>query len=679
MLSFIVTRFAALEFGFLPRLYLLIAALALLLVLLGGGSLGAIADLQGNTERLSQTAARLQAGQNFFSALQGLTQNLADALAAERAADLETFAAEHRRRAEQAAALLDGLRGQDSATDEAALAQLVQLLPQLDAQSRALLQAQRAVLERVDKTAVALRDLQLQLSRFKQDLLRVQFATKDDYVAYSVKQFILPLEQVEALLFDALGTASPQRLQQAEAKVRERLPNLRDKLGKVLADLEPHQDSRTDYAHTYLGEFAEIERNILLDGQGTLAQYAAWLADKQGNRERRRLLQGLQEQLREQLGLLIAAAERDGQAQLGQARATYRRGFDRLLWLAALSLGIAASMGLWLSRTMRQALGAVSGALTRLAEGDLRGQCEYRRRDEFGRVAADLNRVAGNLRDALAQLGRAADEQDALARGNVGSCAEARQGLDQQRSSIGVLATSMGQMESSFAEVARHAEQTAQRVDSVEACVSAGGEIMAGTIRSTQELAQQLQGSVREIALVEAFGEQIGQILAVIRGIAEQTNLLALNAAIEAARAGAQGRGFAVVADEVRNLALRTASSTGEIQLRIERLSQGIQAAVQAVELSRQRMQANLSQVGQADGVMQQIREQVGPIASMSRQISQATAQQRLAAEEVARSVQEIHGVAERNTQRLVGITETSMRQAAMVAEHQALCGRYLT
>jgi methyl-accepting chemotaxis protein len=237
----------------------------------------------------------------------------------------------------------------------------------------------------------------------------------------------------------------------------------------------------------------------------------------------------------------------------------------------------------------------------------------------------------------------------------------------------------MGQMESSFAEVARHAEQTAQRVDSVEACVSAGGEIMAGTIRSTQELAQQLQGSVREIAQVEAFGEQIGQILAVIRGIAEQTNLLALNAAIEAARAGAQGRGFAVVADEVRNLALRTASSTGEIQLRIERLSQGIQAAVQAVELSRQRMQANLSQVGQADGVMQQIREQVGPIASMSRQISQATAQQRLAAEEVARSVQEIHGVAERNTQRLVGITETSMRQAAMVAEHQALCGRYLT
>ena len=673
------TWFAVLHLGFLPRLYLLIAALALLLVLLGGSSLGAITALQGNTERIAQTASRLQASQNFFSVLQGMTQNLADALAAEQAASLAAFSTEHRRRAAQATTLLEDWPQQSGAADGAALQALTHLLPQLDEQGRALLQAQRAVLDRVDNIAVALRDLQLQLSRFKQDLLRVQSTTKDDYVAYSVKQFIIPLEQVEALIFDAVGTASPQRLQQAEATVRERLPHLRKKLSNVLDDLKPHQDSRTDYAHTYLGEFAEIERNILLDDQGTLARYAGWLADKQRNREHRRQLQGLQEQLREQVGQLIQAAERDGQVQLDQARATYRSGFDRLLWLAALSLGIALSMGVWLSRTMREALGAVSGALNRLAEGDLRGQCDYRRTDEFGRVAADVNRVAGNLRDALARLGHAANEQDAIARSNAGACTEARQGLEQQRSSIGALATSLTQLESSFAEVARHAEDTAERVGSVEDRVSDGSRIMTGTIGSTRELAEQLQGSVREIARVEAFGEQIGQILAVIRGIAEQTNLLALNAAIEAARAGEQGRGFAVVADEVRNLALRTASSTGEIQSRIECLAQGIQVAVQSVELSRQRMQANLTQVSQADGVMQQIREQVGHIAGMSRQISQATAQQQQAAEEVTRSMHAIHAVAEGNMQRLVGISETSVRQAAMVGEQQELCSRYLT
>ena len=183
---------------------------------------------------------------------------------------------------------------------------------------------------------------------------------------------------------------------------------------------------------------------------------------------------------------------------------------------------------------------------------------------------------------------------------------------------------------------------------------------MAGTIRSTQALAQQLQGSVAEIAEVEAGGQRIGQILAVIRSIAEQTNLLALNAAIEAARAGEQGRGFAVVADEVRSLSLRTASSTGEIQSHIDGLLQGIQAAVQSLELSRQHMQANLAQVGEADQAMQRIHEQVGAIAGMSRQISQATAQQRLAAEDVTRSMHDIHAVAEDNMQRIVCLLYTS-------------------
>lgn len=101
MLSPLVNRLTAFKVGFLPRLYLLIAALALLLVLLGGSSLSAIGELQGSGERIAHSAARLQASQSFFSALQGLTQNLSDALGAERAEELEAFATAHGQHAER--------------------------------------------------------------------------------------------------------------------------------------------------------------------------------------------------------------------------------------------------------------------------------------------------------------------------------------------------------------------------------------------------------------------------------------------------------------------------------------------------------------------------------------------------------------------------------------------------
>lgn len=673
-----IKPFLGFRFGFLPRLYSLIAALVTLLMLVGGTSLVAITNLQGNSEQISASSARLLANESFFSALQSMTQNLSDALAEDQPEALTGFADRHRVLQERAAGLLEEVIRLTPKQDES-VSRLQQLVPELDVRSLALMEEHRGLLDRVQRNAVALRDLQLRFSRMKQDLLQAQFVTGDSLVAYSIKQFIIPLEQLEASLFDAIGVASTQRLDEASALASKRLPILHEKLEDVLADLKPHEDSRTDYAHTFIPQFEEILRHISLAGDGALAGYYRWLADKQDNRTQRRALADLQNSARDHIGQLIRSAEDASSAQLEEARDTYASSFDRLLILAALSVLIALSIGISLSRTMRLALRSVSATLHRLAQGDLRGRCEYDRQDEFGLVSEHLNQVAADMRDALAQLGCNADEQDLIARGNAESCVQARIGLERQRSSIGALVASMTELETSFGEVARHAGESARRVGSVERFARQGSRIMADTIGSTEALSRQLEDSVVEIANVEVLSEQIGHILDVIRGIAEQTNLLALNAAIEAARAGEQGRGFAVVADEVRGLAQRTAQSTGEIQQRIERLGQGIAAAVQSVERSKGQMQANFAQVTQADEVMQQIRGEVEQIAQMSRQISEATDQQRQAAEEVARSMHQIDMAAEQNMGSVASIAESSERQADMSAEQQALCSRYLT
>ena len=671
-------RFSLFRLGFLPRLYLLIAALVALLMLVAGTSLVAIGRLQDNAGQISTTASRLLVSESFFSTLQSLTQNLSDALAEDRPEQLDAFVEHHRelhQRAVEKLAELDRLTPGHTEAKQ----RLSELLPELDRRSLALIDAHRGLLQRVGHNAVALRDLQLQFSRLKQDLLQAQFVTHDDLAAYSIKQFIIPFEQVEATMFDAIGSASTGKLDEAAAKVAERLPDLRKKLENVLLDLAPHQDSRTDYGHSFRPPFEAIERQLDVAGQGAVGQYYGWLRDKQANREQKDQLSGLQRQARDDIGTLIASAQQASDEQLARAQDTYRLGVIRLLWMAGLSIGVALSLGLWLSRTMRVALGAVTGTLQHLAAGDLRDQCGYRKADEFGRVSEHVNRVAANMRDALAQLGRNADEQDEIARRNADACNQARAGLEQQRSSIGALVASLTELETSFGEVAHHAGETAERVGSVETLARQGSELMSDTRESTATLARQLEASVDEIANVEVLSEQIGEILVVIRGIADQTNLLALNAAIEAARAGEQGRGFAVVADEVRGLAQRTAKSTGEIQQRIERLAQGIASAVQSVEKSRAQMQANLDQVGMADQLMQDIRRQVEHIATMSREIDSATGQQRLAAEEVSRGMHAIDSAAEQNMGSVVAISESSDRQARMSAEQQALCARYYT
>ena len=79
-------RFSLVRLGFLPRLYLLIAALVVLLMLVTGSSLVAIGRLQDNAGQISTTASRLLVSESFFSTLQSLTQNLSDALAEDRPA-----------------------------------------------------------------------------------------------------------------------------------------------------------------------------------------------------------------------------------------------------------------------------------------------------------------------------------------------------------------------------------------------------------------------------------------------------------------------------------------------------------------------------------------------------------------------------------------------------------------
>ncbi|MNP20583.1 Methyl-accepting chemotaxis protein McpS [compost metagenome] len=166
-------------------------------------------------------------------------------------------------------------------------------------------------------------------------------------------------------------------------------------------------------------------------------------------------------------------------------------------------------------------------------------------------------------------------------------------------------------------------------------------------------------------------------MLTVIRSIADQTNLLALNAAIESARAGEQGRGFAVVADEVRALALRTHSSTEEVQRSIAMIQERTQIVVGMVERSRLGSQANVASARDANAVLNRITGMIGQMRDMSQQIAAATGQQAATSEQLSRSLVSIADSAEGASRTAGQVRQRSQDLQLLAGRLNTLVGRF--
>lgn len=305
---------------------------------------------------------------------------------------------------------------------------------------------------------------------------------------------------------------------------------------------------------------------------------------------------------------------------------------------------LIASISTYVITRLLKPLQTLSAALSQLAqgEGDLTQRIEVRRMDEIGELAQHVNQFLSQMQSILSGIIHHSQELAVQAEQANQLSQQSSQQVETQQNDVNQIATAIHEMSATAAEVASHAELTANASQGSASACEDGQQVIEKNRQAIVELADQVSAASGIISELESNTQSINQILSTIREIAEQTNLLALNAAIEAARAGEQGRGFAVVADEVRVLSQRTHGSTEEIRNMIETLQNNTKLAVNSMESSTALAGTSVDYAQQAYESLNTITSAITEINDMALQIASAAEEQRTVSEDISRNTQGI-------------------------------------
>lgn len=353
--------------------------------------------------------------------------------------------------------------------------------------------------------------------------------------------------------------------------------------------------------------------------------------------------------------------------------------------LTTISLVIAAVLGglsliiFIITRQQIIPIKRMSRRMQEIAEGeaDLTQTIRVERNDELGELAGGFNRFLERIRQLMIMLGNTSQQLAASANQVEASSMQMDQDMASQQAEVDQISTAMTQLVATVEEVAGHAQEASAAAQDSGKETSSGTQQVRQVINAIKHQAQVIDETANEVEKLQESGQQIGEVMDVIRGVAEQTNLLALNAAIEAARAGEAGRGFAVVADEVRTLAARTHESTEQIQTTIDELLGRINHAVNAMHTSSEGSDQTVINAEEAGQALESITAAISNIENMNIQIASATQEQSSTVDELNRNLERIVELSGSTSQSSQEVAQSGSELNNLARELQSLIGRF--
>ena len=270
-------------------------------------------------------------------------------------------------------------------------------------------------------------------------------------------------------------------------------------------------------------------------------------------------------------------------------------------------------------------------------------------RDQYSRNVVNLRDGVDSVADGTSIIAAASegvmasiDETSSAVNEISVAIEQVTRNLDHLAGIVHQSASAMEQIHSTIGNVEQNAAISHEVSHQVKERAEVSRTVVSETITALDEIKHSVGLSFDAIQRLAENSTRIENIVSVINDITKRTNLLALNASIIAAQAGEYGKSFGVVADEIRNLSLQTGHSTGEITSIIEEIMSESKTAANNIRISRDLVQRGV-ELGHTTGEsLKAIFDSSDCSLDMTKQIKQATQEQVVSVQLVARSMEEI-------------------------------------
>ncbi|OOM78923.1 methyl-accepting chemotaxis protein [Clostridium sp. BL-8] len=371
--------------------------------------------------------------------------------------------------------------------------------------------------------------------------------------------------------------------------------------------VEKNINDSVDEDDAYIADFDKLFKNSKEDGwedfKSDLASYRGArkgivdAVDSNNPNEAKKqylAMESATEKMFDSLDKVVKTNSHEAELADESNRLTYAKSNKIMIVLNIVGIALAVGLGILISRDITKPLSKVKVFAEKLSNYDFSSSINFKRRDEFGQVAAALNTAQKNVNQLIKiiidnshninassqELFAAVEEITAQVEDINGVIRNITDEMEGVGATSEEISASIEEVDSEINELASKAIEGSNNSNELKEKAIKIKDSSQKAIKATEELYIQKQEKMLKAIEAGNVVSNIKIMADTIANIADNTNLLALNAAIEAARAGEQGKGFAVVAEEVRKLSEQSAEAVTSIQDTIVKVHEAFKSSI---------------------------------------------------------------------------------------------------